>query len=188
MKKFTKYRKKSSGFPLGENVKNCKLVGYYYIPTENTGKDWWAFQFDFRRGTQVLNKRFYFGDRSSYESDLKYWRAYTIKKTQMERILLTYFSREEMREANKACIEKNVYEYFMRTFKLYKEKDVVNTPVVLKVIKSNKGYLDLPMFGEFIRKDGENGEDFEYSDFEKKIIEKYDVTSVYGKQESDDIF
>lgn len=182
------YRKMHKGFPVGENIDNCYLKGFFYIPKETSGKDWYAFQFNFKRGTSTLYQRYYFKDKDRYKSPESYWKSQTINKTQIERILSTFFSRDEMREINIGCINKNIYEYFMLSYKLYKEKGVKDTPVILKVVKDREGYIELPSFGEFIRPDKEGGEDFSFSDFEKKIVKKYDLTSVYGEQNVEDIF
>lgn len=146
-----------------------------YVKYEDKGDlQWEAMQFDFKRGSKYLRHRFYFRPEEFYDSYQKMTDVWTYQKTQIERILDIYLTREQKAEANRISYDTHLYDYFKNTRYITHAKDFKKVKVVLKTVRNRyDGSICLPMFGEFIRLDDKFSKEFEYTKFEQSILEKY---------------
>ena len=169
------YKRKYRGFPISDNVRNCFLSGMYYCYKDvNRSDGWEAVQLDIKYGSKKLYHRVYFPLEREGESVHKFNKRFSEAKCMMERVMAAFLNRDTRAKINRDTYEGGVFDYFREFQKIYLKNELFTVPLVIKVIRNSSGFISLPRYGEFIRQDDENGENFSYTEYEKKILEKYD--------------
>lgn len=165
-------------FQTGENITGCHLRGLKYHSKDISSPNGWeAIDFYFERGTRQLKHRFFFPLERMDEPSDKWYEKFCYVKCQVERIGICYLGRETMADINRRCVKGGVDDYFKELEKEFKKINYRDIDVVLKVTKDAKtGYPRIPYFGEFIRRDEEGGKNFSFSEYEKKILNKFDIS------------
>lgn len=156
------------GFPLSECVENVSLESVEYA----SGENYEAIDFNFTRpgGERLRDRMFEVNEENvkiqgdlSLEDSIK--RAYVQFNTRLWHVADAYgIDREELKDA---CTGVKNFKAFAAAYAKMISEGCAGKVVFVKTIKAKGGFINLPMFPNFIQSSDEDCS-LQWSDYEKK--------------------